>query len=240
MSRLRIFALVGAAASLSATGARAADYPDRPPLFEKPALVQEFASGWYIRGDIGYRLNSNDGASTFLADPIASQSINDTAVFGLGGGYKSGWFRADVTVDYSGRATFRADVAGLPASNQPGLTSKIETVTTLVNAYADLGTWWNVTPYIGAGLGAAYMRTVEFHDDRAAFMPHEKQDKWNFAWAAIAGLSYRIGANLLADASYRYLSLGDAVSAVNVANNQLTVKDITAHEFRIGLRYNLD
>jgi opacity protein-like surface antigen len=53
-------------------------------------------------------------------------------------------------------------------------------------------------------------------------------------------MSYRIGVNLLADASYRYLDLGDAVTAVSAAGNQLTVKDITAHEFRIGLRYNLD
>lgn len=240
MSRLSIFTLVGAAASLVAATAHAADAPE--PFFtpDQPVVVQEFASGWYIRGDIGYRMNRNDGASTFFADPIASQSIDETAVFGGGGGYKAGWLRADVTVDYSGRAVFNADVAGLPAGSQPGLSTKIEMVTALANVYADLGTWWNITPYVGAGIGTAYMRSVEFYDYGAGFMPHEKQDKWNFAWAAMAGMSYRISGNLLADASYRYLSLGDAVTAVNVTGNQLTVTDITAHEFRIGLRYNLD
>jgi len=241
MSRLGIFTLVGAAASLVAAAAHAADAPElfMPPPAPQLA-VQEFASGWYIRGDIGYRLNKVDGASTFFSDPIASQSIDDTAVFGIGGGYKAGWLRADLTVDYSGKATFDADVVGLAPGNQPGLSTKIETVTTLANVYADLGTWWGFTPYVGAGAGVAYMRTVEFYDYNSLVMPHEKQNEWNFAWAAIAGMSYRIGANLLADASYRYLSLGDAVTAVNAAGNQLTVKDLTAHEFRIGVRYNLD
>lgn len=240
MSRSSIFAIFGAAASILIVPAQAADVPE--PIFApaQPVVVQEFASGWYIRGDIGYRLNSVGGASTFLSDPMTTNSISDTAVFGFGGGYKAGWFRADVTVDYSGKATFDAEVAGLPAGSQPGLSTKIEMVTTLANIYADLGTWWGFTPYVGVGAGAGYMRTVEFYDYNTLTMPHEKQDRWNFAWAAIAGMSYRIGANLLADASYRYLDLGDAVTAVNAAGNQLTVRDITAHEFRIGLRYNLD
>lgn len=242
MSRLRMFVVVGAAASVIAAQAQAADAPPLsfPPIVEQPVMIQEYASGWYIRGDIGYRLNRFDGMSTFFPVSITDSSINDTAVFGGGGGYKASWFRADLTVDYSGRATYQADVAGLAAANQPGLSTKIEMVTTLANLYADLGTWWGITPYIGAGAGAAYMRTVEFYDYNAAVMPLEKQSQWNFAWAAIAGMSYRIGANLLADASYRYLDLGDAVTAVNIAGNQLTVKDITAHEFRVGLRYNLD
>jgi opacity protein-like surface antigen len=240
MGRLSIFAVVGAAASVFAAAAHAADAPE--PFFTpaQPVLVQEFASGWYIRGDIGYRLNSVGGVSTFLPDSITATSIDDTAVFGIGGGYKSGWFRADLTVDYSGKATFNADVAGLPAGSQPGLATKIEMVTTIANIYADLGTWWGFTPYVGLGAGAGYMRSVEFYDYGTSTMPHEKQDKWNLAWAAIAGMSYRIGANLLADASYRYLDLGDAVTAVNNVGNQITVQDLTAHEFRIGVRYNLD
>ena len=42
------------------------------------------------------------------------------------------------------------------------------------------------------------------------------------------------------DVSYRYLNMGDAITPVASNNNQLTVKDMTAQEFRIGLRYNLN
>lgn len=239
MGRLSIFTAIGVAASLCACGAHAADAPE--PFFgpSESFVVQEFASGWYIRGDIGYRLNRFDGASSVF-DTIAADSINDAAVFGIGGGYKSGWFRADVTVDYSGRATYQADVVQAFAGGQPGLATKIEAVTTLANIYADLGTWWGFTPYVGAGAGVSYMRTKEFYDAFDPTIRGENGNKWNFAWAAIAGLSYRLGANLLADASYRYLSLGDAATGMNLYGNQLTVKDITAHEFRVGLRYNLD
>ena len=100
MARPSIFAIVGAAASVFTVAAHAADAPE--PFFTpaQPVVVQEFASGWYIRGDIGYRMNSVGGASTFFSDPMTSTSIDDTAVFGFGGGYKAGWFRADLTVTF--------------------------------------------------------------------------------------------------------------------------------------------
>jgi len=240
MSRLSIFVLVGAAASVVAVAAHAADAPE-PFFTPAPAIpVQEFASGWYIRGDIGYRLNEADGASNLLGYATSNASIDNTAVFGIGGGYKAGWFRADVTIDYSGRATWKADVLPALAAGQPGISTKAEMITTLANMYVDLGTWWGFTPYVGAGVGAAYMRSMELYDAAIPGEAAHRNDKWNFAWAAIGGVSYRIGANLLVDASYRWLELGDIVSSVNSAGNQLTVKDVTAHEFRVGLRYNLD
>jgi opacity protein-like surface antigen len=240
MARFSIFASAGIAAFAFAAAAQAADAPDYPPMYEPPATVQEFASGWYIRGDIGYRMNRLDGSSNALGYSMFNESMDDVASFGGGGGYKAGWFRADVTVDFA-RSTYKGDVgnAVLPGG-QPGLSTRIESTTALVNMYADLGTWGRLTPYIGAGIGAANLRTKEFYDAGDPTTRGANNDKWNFAWAAIAGLSYRISNSLTLDASYRWLDLGSAPTSVNALGNQLNVKDITAHELRIGVRYDLD
>lgn len=239
MSRLKVCAVIAALAAgnvASSFETKAADLPEPPAFPAYVEQVQEFGSGWYIRGDLGYRSNRVDGAFSALADIITADSIDNAAVFGLGGGYKATWLRADLTIDYSGRANFAADTP----DGASVLTTKIETVTTLANLYADLGNWNGVTPYVGAGLGFSYMRAREFYDATISAPAAANNDNWNFAWAAIGGLSYRIGTNLLADASYRWLHLGDLETGVDAAGNRLTVEDIAAHEFRFGLRYELD
>ena len=64
--------------------------------------------------------------------------------------------------------------------------------------------------------------------------------KWDFAWAAMGGLTFNLSPNLLMDVSYRYLNMGDAITPIASNNNQLTIRDMTAQEFRLGLRYNLN
>jgi hypothetical protein len=69
------------------TVGRAADMPGYPVLtFPLPASedvlqIEEFVSGWYLRGDLGYRFQQVQGAS----DPTTTysgNSINDPAVLG--------------------------------------------------------------------------------------------------------------------------------------------------------------
>jgi opacity protein-like surface antigen len=63
--------------------------------------------------------------------------------------------------------------------------------------------------------------------------------QWNFAWAAMAGVAYRIAPNMQVDVGYRYLALGD-VSTASDAAGQMTLKNIANHEVRVGLRWNFD
>ena len=121
---------------------------------------------------------------------------DSSTFFGLGVGYKfNDWFRADVTGEYRGKANFHGSdtraysTAAQGVDNYSG--SKSEWVF-LANAYVDLGTWWCVTPYIGAGIGMANVRMIGFRDDGIAFIGGAltnvayaaDADKWNFAWAA--------------------------------------------------------
>ena len=125
----------------------------------------------------------------------------------------------------------------------PDYRMKVETFTTLANLYLDLGTWYGITPYIGAGAGVSWNRTSDYFSN-ALLLPgshrSERKADGNFAWAAMGGLTFNLSPNLLMDVSYRYLNMGDAITPIASNNNQLTIKDMTAQEFRVGLRYNLN
>ena len=93
---------------------------------------------------------------------------DSSTFFGLGIGYKvNDWFRADLTGEYRGKANFHGSDnvtfnGGQGVDNYTG--SKSEWVF-MANAYVDLGTWWCVTPYIGAGIGGANIKISGFRDD---------------------------------------------------------------------------
>ena len=59
----------------------------------------------------------------------------------------------------------------------------------LFNGYLDLGTWYGVTPYIGAGAGVAYMRVSDYSSTVAPPFTSSSSDQWNFTYAVMAGLA---------------------------------------------------
>jgi opacity protein-like surface antigen len=125
----------------------------------------------------------------------------------------------------------------------------------LANAYVDLGTWWCITPFIGAGVGGARVSIANFTDQSInnfggitspglAF--GDNVAKWNFAWAAHAGLAYKVTPNFTVELAYRYLDMGDgltgdlrAFDGTNNINNPTTFKHITSHDLKLGVRWDL-
>src|SRR5262245_53632822 len=106
MMKVRALVLGLATAAAFGAAAHAADMPDnwgyRPP---EPRFV-EMVSGWYLRGDAGYRFNhiSSFDAPNAISDLKYTDSLGLTA----GAGYKWEWFRSDVTVDYGPRVAVNA------------------------------------------------------------------------------------------------------------------------------------
>jgi opacity protein-like surface antigen len=217
------------------SGAYAAD-PAYPPLVQDaPMFVEEYGTGWYLRGDIGYRFNSVDEATAYFPPDPFNNRLGDAMSFGGGVGFKSGWFRGDVTVDYS-HGRYSGDAA-IPNDYQLTLRSTVA----LANVYADLGTWYRITPYVGMGLGASFIQGSDLvRQSLPNFGDAASGREVNFAWAAMAGFSYPIMRNLLIDIGYRYLDLGRAGSDFDIRGNKLTVDGITSHEVRAGIRYNFE
>jgi opacity protein-like surface antigen len=226
--------ILSAVIAASGTGlAQAADLPF--PGASQPLVATEFASNWYLRGDVDYRFYDSPGGGVSGVN-FESSSIANNAAFDAGIGYKADWFRVDVTAGYGIRPHFFGTLDGGQTSVQARLTA----ITTLVNGYFDLGTWWGLTPYIGAGIGFSWMRPSEFV---WAFpipnVPVTAASTFDLAWAAMAGVSYPLGRNLLVDAGYRFLHIGSPKMNLGGLGN-IDLGDMSAHEVRVGLRYMVD
>jgi opacity protein-like surface antigen len=269
MRGVKLIVAAGAASLLSSM-AFAADMAIAPPPMPY-APLEEFG-GWYLRGDIGMT-NQQLKSLGNPGDPNASRftstgmGFDSATLFDLGVGYQfNNWLRADVIGQWRGRANFHGSqfapfgVFGpffTAADNYSG--SKSEAVV-MANAYVDLGTWWCVTPYIGAGIGGSYNRISGFRDDgvilnTALANPLSNSvtyagdaGKWNFAWALHAGLAYRVTPNVTIELGYSYMSLGDAVTGptnsfdgVTVVNgSSFVMKTITSNDLKLGVRWNLE
>jgi opacity protein-like surface antigen len=254
--------LAAGAATLISSMAFAADMPIAapPPMYAPPPA--DFG-GWYLRGDIGMTNQSvkrfESGPTTALPFTIAGLGFDSSPLFDLGVGYRfNNWFRADVTGQWRGRANLHgAANLVLPgyAENNNFTGSKSEWVF-MANGYVDLGTWWCVTPFIGAGIGTSYNKISGFRDDgviiNAGALSNSvtyfaDNGKWNFAWAAHAGLAYKVNPGFTVELAYSYMNLGDAAPGNfrafdNSSSGASTIKfrDITSHDLKLGVRWDLN
>jgi opacity protein-like surface antigen len=178
--RARATALAALVGAFFAPTAMAADMPFLSEPAPEPMNQQpmEFGSGWYLRGDIGY---SNMSLPAVIADFGNSLGRTGTVAGGVGLGYQyNSWLRTDFTID---RTVFRPQGTGAqkwcPYGNimvdsttsknigylydpsqtcTPVLKADLNRTSFLANAYVDLGNWWGLTPYVGAGVGLSYLQ----------------------------------------------------------------------------------
>lgn len=253
--------LAAGAASLLSSAAFAADMPLAPPPqpYYAPAPVEDFG-GWYLRGDIGYTASRaklhNDLYDTLPATATLQQlgqGFSGGTSYGIGVGYQfNNWFRADITGEYRSKVNFSG--TDFVTYNPGGYLSDTysggySSWVGLINAYADLGTWWCITPFIGAGVGAAHIQTTGFQDTGLAngnpgSYFASGASTTNLAWAVHAGLAYRVTNNLTVELAYRYLDMGKGVhgygasyDGTNAGPSSFEYRDLTSQDVKIGLRW---
>jgi opacity protein-like surface antigen len=261
MFRFKKKALVALMATGLAAPTLAADLYE-PQVEEAPPVIQEAQyGGWYIRGDLDYHKSDFRGADYITygvnncnpCGPVpvpGSKSFdfgNLKGAFSVGGGvgYKvNRYFRTDLTADYWAKSDFRGQTSDLNSVSVD--TSKFSAMLLLANAYVDLGTWHRITPYVGAGIGGAYVKWDDLRntfpgvDDR-----HSGAKGWRFAYALSAGASYCLTNNLDLDDGYRFspnngckmFSYADS-SAGGPGAGPGFDRGLNTHEVRGGLRYS--
>ncbi|WP_407148746.1 outer membrane protein [Bradyrhizobium sp. ORS 86] len=260
--------IAAGAASLLSSAAFAADMPimPPPPMAYAPPPVQDFG-GWYLRGDIGMtNLNGKlfapgyNDASTVSVRQVGHGFTGGTS-FGLGVGYQfNNWFRADITGEYRSKVNFNGNdfavisgLNGVPGNWPLGDTYNggISSWVGLVNVYADLGTWWCLTPFIGAGVGGAWNKTTGLADLTTfpannlstSLYQADGATKVNFAWALHAGVAYKVTNNFTVELAYRYLDLGSAVTGGgstfdgHTSTRPFEFRDLTSQDVRLGVRW---
>lgn len=244
-STIALVVLAGAATAMQT--AKAADIPQPVPEIS--------FKGWYLRGDIGYSNQEVDELFNALYPTYDSvdtvyADFDGAPFLDFGVGYRwNHWLRFDVTGEYRSKSDFDGlDIAVIGPDTIPdNYTAKKSEWLALLNGYLDVGTWHGITPYVGAGVGAANIKISDFTDVSTPVLGvafGDDHDEWNFAWAVYAGLGFEVTDALTIDLNYRYLDLGDGESGDlvtylggNAIDNPMEFHDITSHDVRLGFRY---
>jgi opacity protein-like surface antigen len=230
-----------------------------PIPYEPAPIVHEAPdfNGWYIRGDAGYRWSKLRGVEYITYGGCGGVCIPGEKEFdftklkgalSLGGGvgYQiSRHFRTDLTADYFFKSKFEGQTSD-PFSVSVDRSSYTAFLL-LANAYADLGTYHGFTPYVGAGIGGAYVKwdnlrnTIEPGIDNL----HKGAKGWRFAWSLAAGASYCLTSKLSLDGGYRYSRINGgrmfeerSPAGVSLGAGPGFDGGFNIHEVRAGLRYN--
>ncbi len=261
------FLIAAAAASLLSSAAFAADMAiaSPPPQYYAAPPVEDFG-GWYLRGDIGMTNTRGklfapayDDASTLSVNQLGHGFSGGTS-YGLGVGYQfNSWFRADITGEYRSKVMFSgtdfANIAGL-GSISDVYSARFSSWVAMANIYADLGTWWCITPFVGVGVGGAFNQIDGLQDlgsipspgvgsvNSASYFANAA-NKTSFAWAAHAGLAYKVNQNFTIELAYRYLDLGTAVTGKGDTFDGILAgrgrpfqfNDLTSQDIKLGVRW---
>lgn len=162
-------------------------------------------------------------------------SLSASGIFDVGVGYQfNHWLRGDATFEYRGGAHLQS----LYTLNDPGTGNStyqlndayradVSSLIAMANVYADVGTWYGITPFVGGGVGMAHNTLSGFSDQGFAYGTYTdcscgsttttlsngagyfKNGSVNsFAWALMAGLDFNVTHNLKLELGYRYLNYG--------------------------------
>lgn len=253
--------LVLASSLFVASGAMAADISAQPTYADVPPQAFALSSGqdsystsggWYLRGDINHHWSQVRGIEyitygSSVPEPGTNQftwtDLSGAWSLGAGVGYQiNQHVRTDLTADYWFKSDFRGATFG-DCSSGPCTSSDWSSYRALLlmaNAYIDLGTYAGVTPYVGGGIGGAWVKWNDLtNETEDGSWVHRGGKGWRFAWSLMAGASYCLTDSLELDAGYRFTRINggkmfDYTSYVGPGFD----KGFNVHEARAGLRYS--
>ena len=204
----------------------------------------EFGTGWYLRGDVGGGLTE----------------VSVETGYGSGERSLGTPLSINVGVGYTFAEGLRSEIGFTHYTNLDFTNGS----TLMANVYADLGSYFGFRPYLGAGLGAAYVAWNDFNvtDSCVSSIPancattttslststtfsdsNPTDDGLTYAASVMAGVSYELSRGFNLDVGYRFTYLGEAgiASALDNYGNSstTTVGEFGIHEIRMGLRYEI-
>ena len=118
------------------------------------------------------------------------------------------------------------------------------------NTYFDINTGTKFTPYIGAGIGLAFIdyrydvHYIALGSETANQSPATSKMNTNFAWNIGAGVGYDITDNWTIDAGYRFVSFGSVSTKTKYDGDEKAdwsykgkTDNLYQHQFAVGVRY---
>lgn len=173
----------------------------------------------YVSGKISYDFNKVNMKVAEQDQPELSREKANKNLFGthVAYGVQAGYVRGELELNNS-RDIKRNYISGLDHF-------RLYKHSVMANAYFDYLTCTPWTPYVGAGIGSAYLKADDGEQAKSVY---------NLAWQVMAGLTYDINSNWTLDAGYRYADLGRIRKNSGDRVAKLTARD---HEIMLGVRY---
>lgn len=221
-----------------------------PRMTAKPAEESSGMEGLYLRLDLGGGITHDPGFSPNGAWPTGqgttAESDSTNSLIGqVGLGYRfTPEFRSDLTLGYRTQGVSYDSAGG---GNLVKGETDIRTITAMLNAYYDVGTYSGFTPYVGAGMGWARHWSEDIkHTSAAGLSGTEKSEgDSTLAWSLGAGVSYAIEKGWTLDFGYRFTDLGKpdiakgwVDSAATAYGNSTLDEHLRSHDLTVGLRYD--
>ena len=145
--------------------------------------------------------------------------------------------RAEIEYGAYGNASQQLGFEDVVAGDSLSAKHTVGIQTLLANVYWDITEFHGFTPYVGAGIGMAFVKSEvdyayhsTFEDETGSFSDTETV----FAGQVGLGCSYAFNEYLSADLGYRFLMMDNAEA--ETAGITMKSKDLYAHQFMLGLR----
>jgi opacity protein-like surface antigen len=186
-------------------------------------------TGFYLEGNLGYAFPDSVDASASGID--GEVELKDAFVFGGAVGYRFPWVRLELNGSYRKFDTDKVKTQGQRVSGNGDATTAVG----LFNVYLDPDLGVPVHPYLGGGIGSAYVKL-----DTGDAPLRVDDEAGAFAWNLAAGLSFDVTQHVTLSAGCRYLRLEGidfSASVAGVNTDGVDVDDVTSHEILIGLLY---
>lgn len=216
-------------------------------------VTPKFITGWTVMDNMKTGWGED-------ADPGFSMDIGDKTKGTIGGGLAIGYdfyqkfqFPVRAELEYAALSEVKGSKSGSVSAADVGFDGhwsaqqKLQVQTLFMNAYYDFHNSTSFTPYVGAGIGMAFLNTKAniggWDDTSGDGMSGSTGSKTvtNFAWNVGAGVGYEINENFTVDLGYRFAGLGEAKTKWvkdDAGYNWARAKteDIYMHQVMLGLR----
>lgn len=173
----------------------------------------------YVSGKISYDFNKVNMKAAAPTEAELTREKANKELFGthVAYGVQAGYVRGELELNNS-RDIKRNYIGGMDHF-------RLYKHSVMANAYFDYLTCTPWTPYVGAGIGSAYLKADNGNQAKSVY---------NLAWQVMAGLTYDINSHWTLDAGYRYADLGRIRKNSGDRVAKLTARD---HEVMLGVRY---
>lgn len=188
-------------------------------LLSSPIFAAE-EKPYYISGNIGLSLVDATVSDPRIAFTVESELETDF-MFGAAVGYDFGMGRIEGEIGYS-----MHDLEASGASVASG--GDIDILSLLINGFYDIETKSPVTPYVGGGVGVAF---IDIEDVSVSGIVIENKNDKVFAYQLGAGIGYAVTDSVTLDFGYRYFAASDP-------DFDGTEAEVSSHNFTVGARFS--